>query len=70
MFDQSVGVLLVVTPDQNGIKEALRVKIGMKQIGMQVMGVVINENSEQTVPHHVIEDMLRLQVFNPPQKAN
>jgi len=70
MFDQSVGVLLVVTPDQNGIKEALRVKIGMKQIGMQVMGVVINENSEQTVPLHVIEDMLRLQVFNPPQKAN
>ncbi len=70
MINDDVGILLVVSPTARGIKEALRVKIGMKKLGMDIRGAVLNGEPDTAMPIHTIEDMLRLEVFQPPQQAN
>ena len=70
MIDKSVGLILVVKPDPKGVKEALRAKVGMKRLGLNVVGAVIDGNNDIECPTHIFEDMLNLKIFEVNQKPN
>jgi len=67
--DKKGGIFLVLTPNKDGVTEALRIKIGMEKLRIPIKGVILDNTSNETIPIHALEAMLHLEVFSYPQKA-